>query len=94
MLPNGIIIETKGLFQTDDRKKHRLIKAQYPDLDIRFIFSNANAKIAKKSKTTYAKWAEDCGFKWAHRDLPQAWLTEPANLKSIKAAKEALVACR
>ena len=37
-LPNGIIIETKGRFVLDDRKKHLLIKKQHPDLDIRFVF--------------------------------------------------------
>lgn len=84
-LPNGIILETKGLFQTDDRKKMKLIKEQHPGLDIRFIFSNANAKIAKQSKTTYAKWAETNGFKWAHRDCPREWLTEPKNTSSLLA---------
>lgn len=73
---HGMIIETKGLFQTDDRKKMTLVKAQHPELDIRLLFSNANAKIAKGSKTTYAKWAEDHGFPWAHRRVPQEWLAE------------------
>ena len=51
-----IIFETKGQFLTSDRKKHLLIKAQHPKLDIRFVFSNSKTKIGKKSKTTYAKW--------------------------------------
>ena len=50
-LPNGIIIEGKGLFESDDRKKHLLIKKQYPQLDIRFVFSNPAQKINKGSKT-------------------------------------------
>lgn len=94
LLPNGIILETKGLFQTDDRKKMKLIKAAYPDLDIRLIFSNANAKIAKQSKTTYAKWAEDAGFKCAHRDCPKEWLSEKPNLASLKAIKEVGIPCQ
>ena len=32
ILPNGILIEAKGLFETADRKKHLLIKKQYPQL--------------------------------------------------------------
>ena len=48
-----LIIETKGAFNSADRKKMRLIKSQNPQLDIRFIFSNAKTKIGKKSKTTY-----------------------------------------
>lgn len=90
LLENGIIVETKGLFQTSDRQKMKLVRAQYPDLDIRFVFSNAQARIAKKSKTTYAMWAEANGFKWAHRDIPPAWLKEPAEVKRIAAAKLAL----
>lgn len=65
----------------------RLVKDQHPDLDIRFIFSNANARIAKKSPTTYSKWATDQGFKWAHKDLPEEWLKEPRNEKSLGAMK-------
>lgn len=83
-------METKGLFQTADRQKMKRIREIYPDLDIRFVFSNANAKIAKKSKTTYAMWAEANGFKWAHRDIPVEWLEEPAEVNRVKAAKKAL----
>ena len=86
-LKNGIVIETKGLFQTEDRQKMKLIKAQYPDLDIRMVFSNANARIAKKSPTTYAKWCEANGFIWAHRTAPEAWLKEPPNKRSLAALK-------
>lgn len=75
-LPNGIIIETKGRFVTDDRQKHILIKAQYPDLDIRFVFSNPNARVSKKSQTTYADWCRKHGFKFAHRRIPEEWINE------------------
>lgn len=34
-----IIVESKGQFTLEDRKKHLLIKAQYPHLDIRFVFT-------------------------------------------------------
>lgn len=71
-----IIIETKGLFTTEDRQKMKLVKEQHPDLDIRFVFSNANARIAKRSPTTYAKWAESNGFPWAHKTIPLEWLKE------------------
>lgn len=90
VLKNGIIVETKGLFQTSDRQKMKRIREVYPDLDIRFVFSNAQARIAKKSKTTYAIWAETNGFKWAHRDIPLEWINEPAEIKRIAAMKLAL----
>lgn len=76
LVSGDIIIETKGRFLTDDRQKHKLIKAQYPHLDIRFVFSNSRARISKTSKTTYAKWCEDNGFKYADKTVPQDWLDE------------------
>lgn len=72
-LPNGIFIETKGRFVTEDRKKHLLIKEQYPNLDIRFIFQNSKAKIRKGSKTTYADWCNKYGFKFADKTIPAEW---------------------
>lgn len=75
-LPNGIIIETKGWWKTQDRTKHLCIKSQHPELDIRFVFSNPNAKLNSKSKTTYAMWCEKYGFKYAKGLVPQEWIDE------------------
>lgn len=75
-LPNGIYVETKGRLLLDDKKKHLFIKEQHPELDIRFVFQNANAKFSKNSKTTYAMWAEKHGFKWAEKQVPQEWIDE------------------
>lgn len=74
-LPNGIFVETKGRFVTADRKKHLLIKEQHPDIDIRFLFQNANNRISKKSKTTYADWCIKYGFKFAEKEIPKEWLS-------------------
>ena len=77
ILDNGIYVETKGQFVTSDRKKHKLIKKQFGNkFDIRFVFSNPNARIGKKSKTTYADWCERYGFKYAAKDIPQSWIDE------------------
>lgn len=76
LLGNGIIIEAKGMFTSQDRKKHLYIKQQYPDLDIRFVFMNAKNRLSKTSKTTYAKWADNNGFLWAEKTIPQAWIEE------------------
>lgn len=89
-LPNGIVIETKGRFMTADRQKHRHIMAEHPDLDIRFVFSNANTRISKVSKTSYAKWCDDYGFLWATKVIPQEWLDEAPCPKRI-AALEAVI---
>jgi len=76
ILPNGIIIETKGRFVTADRQKHLLVKAQHPDLDIRFVFSNSRSRISKLSATTYGMWAEKNGYKYADKLIPASWLKE------------------
>lgn len=75
-LPNGIIVETKGRFVTADRLKHLEIQKQYPELDIRFVFSNSQQKISKTSKTTYAAWCEKHGYLYADKAIPDAWLAE------------------
>lgn len=74
ILPNGIVIETKGRFVTEDRQKHLLIKEQRPDLDLRFVFSNSRSRISKKSATTYADWCRKNGFKFADKLVPSEWM--------------------
>ena len=76
ILPNGIIVETKGRFVTADRKKHLLVREQHPELDIRFVFSNSKAKISKGSKTSYADWCNKNKFQFADKLIPQEWLDE------------------
>lgn len=75
-LPNGIVIESKGRFITADRMKHLHIKKQSPDLDIRFVFTNPNAKISKVSKTSYAAWCDKHGFQYAKGLIPLEWINE------------------
>jgi hypothetical protein len=74
VLPNGIIVETKGRFVVADRKKHLLIQKQHPDKDIRFVFTNSNNKISKGSKTSYADWCRKNGFIFADKRVPEEWL--------------------
>lgn len=81
-LPNGIYIESKGWFQSKDRQKHLALKYQHPDKDIRFVFSNSNTKIGKKSKTTYGEWCRRNGFKFADKEVPLEWINELGPLKA------------
>lgn len=71
----GYFIETKGRFLPQDRAKHLLIKQQHPDTDIRFVFQNPNAKLSKKSKTTYGQWCERHGFLYSGKKIPSSWLS-------------------
>jgi hypothetical protein len=76
VLASGIIVETKGRFLLADRMKHLMVKKHNPELDIRFVFSNSNARISKASKTTYAMWCRKHGYKFADKTIPQEWLDE------------------
>lgn len=89
ILPNGIVIETKGRFVPADRKKHLLLQKEHPDLDIRFVFSRSATRLSKTSKTTYAAWCEKNGFKYADKRIPQAWIDEPPCDRRIEAINKA-----
>jgi predicted nuclease of restriction endonuclease-like RecB superfamily len=80
-----ILIEGKGIWDNDDRLKHRLILEQHPELDIRFVFSNARSKLRKGSPTSYADICNGLGkgiwksFKRPFGDkgvIPSEWLAE------------------
>ena len=74
VLSNSVIVETKGRFNTADRKKHLLIQKQHPDLDIRFVFQNSKAKLYKGAKSTYGQWCDKHGFMYADKSIPEEWL--------------------
>jgi Phage endonuclease I len=71
-----IMIETKGKFESSDRCKHLLVKAQHPHMDLRFVFQRPHDRLTKVSRTTYAQWAEKYGFRWATGVIPDAWIVE------------------
>ena len=76
VLANGIIIETKGRFISVDRRKHKEIKKQFPELDIRFVFDNSRAKLYKGAKSSYGDWCKKHGFDYADKVIPDEWLEE------------------
>lgn len=77
-----ILFETKGyLSDYQERNKYVLIKQQYPDLDLRFVFDNPN-KLCGGTKMTHAKWAEKVGYKWCgvnDIDILTEWFNEHKN---------------
>ncbi len=83
VLPNGIVVESKGLWDAEDRKKIALVREQFPRLDLRMVFSNPNAKITKASKTTYSMVCAKLGIPCAAKDIPSSWLEEPPNGASL-----------
>ena len=85
--PGGFFfVETKGLWTVESRQKHLLIKQQFPDIDIRFVFSNQNARLYKGSPTTYAMYCEKHGFRYASKLIPDDWLEEAKQGESEGAA--------
>ena len=76
VLPNGVVLETKGYWRPEDRRKVRSVIAENPGIDLRMVFQDPYKKISKKSKTTYAKWCSRYGIKWcAFHAIPIDWLT-------------------
>lgn len=73
ILDNGVILEAKGRFISSDRTKHLLIKAQHPELDIRFVFMRASNTLTKRSKTTYGDWCDKHGILWCEGSIPKDW---------------------
>ena len=74
-LPNGIYVEIKGRFVGADRSKHRKIREQHPELDIRLVFQR-NDKLYKGAKSTYTEWCDRLGIKWAIGEIPEEWINE------------------
>jgi hypothetical protein len=82
LLVNGIYIELKGFFRQDAQRKMKAVKAQHPDLDIRFLFQRGNSPVhgAKKrkngTKMTCGEWADRYDFVWAEgEEIPEEWTT-------------------
>lgn len=79
-----IVIETKGLWDVADRMKMLLVIKQHPEIDFRLVFSNANKKIKKGSKTSYAMWCDKNGIKWAHKSIPKEWIEEILEARAME----------
>lgn len=76
ILPNGIIVETKGYFDSRARAKMIAVKKDNPALDIRMVFMNSRTKLRKGSKQTYADWCDRYGFPYADGMIPLKWFAE------------------
>ena len=74
ILSNGVVIEAKGHFRPEDRKKLLAVKKQHPDLDIRLCFMRAKERLSKSKRSmTYGEWATRNRFKWCDKTIPQEW---------------------
>jgi hypothetical protein len=71
-----IYIEAKGYLDAGSCKKMLAVKHSNPDLDIRFVFQNANGKRNKRAKLRNWEWAEKHGFLWHESTIPLEWWKE------------------
>ena len=75
VLPNGVYLECKGYWDSDDRRKIKAVKTANPDLDLRMVFQAPFNTISKKSKTTYAQYCERLNIPWtSYANIPLDWL--------------------
>lgn len=72
-LSNGIIVECKGIWSAQDRKKMVLVKQQHPELDIRMLFMR-NQLLRKNAKTKYSDFCDKNNIVWAEKEIPEEWL--------------------
>lgn len=68
-------VETKGVWDVNDRQKHLLLKDQHPDLDIRLCFLK-DGRLYKGSPTRYSAYCEKHGLRYALKHIPEDWLKE------------------
>lgn len=79
VLDNNIILEVKGRFFAVDRKKHIRLREKHPDIDVRFVFDNPNARLSKGAKSSYANWCEKHSFKYCGKkdvNVILGWVNE------------------
>ncbi len=74
-LPNGVYVEIKGRFTSEDRSKHRKVREQHPDKDIRFVFQK-DQPLYKGAKSTYTEWCDARDIPWAIGEIPKEWIDE------------------
>ena len=61
---DNVFIETKGIFDFEDRRKTLAVKKQHPHIIVALVFQNSKSKIYKKSRTSYAEWCDKHSIIW------------------------------
>lgn len=71
-----MIVEVKGRWTANDRRKMGEVIEQNPDLDIRMLFHKDNT-ISRNSRTRYSDWCKKRGIMYAvGGKVPQEWIDE------------------
>jgi hypothetical protein len=75
ILSNGIVIEAKGKFTSENRTKMLSVIESNPELDIRMLFMKDNW-LTKNHGHRYSDWCEKHGIPYAFLKVPQEWANE------------------
>ena len=75
--PSGIplVVEIKGRWTGADREKHKRVKRDNPEQDIRFVFQR-DQPIRKGSATLYSDWCINNNFQYTFNTVPDEWIKE------------------
>ncbi len=74
--PSGLIVEIKGRWTAQDRRKISYVLEQNPDKDIRILFDKDNT-ISRGSKTRYSDWCNKRNIKFAiGNKVPEEWFDD------------------
>lgn len=72
-----MLVEAKGRWTAEDRKKICFVTEQNPDLDLRMLFERDNTLSKAKRSQKYSDWCTKKGIKFAiGRSIPEEWLDE------------------
>ena len=74
---NLIIVEAKGRWTPEDRKKICYVTEQNPRLDVRMLFERDNTLSKSPKSKKYSEWCDRKGIKYAvGRAIPEEWINE------------------
>ena len=72
-------VEYKGYFRTEDKVKMIAIKKQYPERDVRMVFTHPEKPVEGATmrkdgtKLSNAEWATKNGYLYAEKVIPDEW---------------------
>jgi hypothetical protein len=75
-MPNGIYLEAKGYFPSQDRSKMESVIKCNPDCDIRMVFQKDGWVDNKKKHLKYSEWCTRRNIKWCVGKVPEGWMNE------------------
>lgn len=75
ILPNGIVVEVKGAFPPEDRRKMLAVRAMWPTMDVRMVFGDPWRRCGRQ--VSPQQWCDRHGVTWAAQSVPREWIEEP-----------------